>query len=120
MDGVKRVALSLALLASGGLFGGAANADVDAQNPILAMTHEAIVASGLCIARYAQTSDDMLPAYVAAKRVAQSCETEISRSAGLVTYMGGNPELFATNLQYIKETMTLNTISRLRAAKGNR
>jgi hypothetical protein len=57
-----------------------------------------------------------LLAYVVSKRASKHCALEISRSAAMATFMGGRPELYATNLAYINETLTLNTILRLRKA----
>lgn len=107
-------------LAYVGLFGAmAAHADftADFANPATAISGEAIIASGTCIAKYAAALDDRrkTPAEIG-QAVAQRCAKEISRAAGLTAWMVGKPDDYAKNLQYTREELTTNAVIRLRAA----
>jgi hypothetical protein len=104
-----------ALLASGTAH---AAITVDFSNPAVSLSGEAIVASGTCIAKYAAMLDDRSkPAAEIGQRVAQRCAREISRSAGLASWMVGKPEEFSKNLKYTQDELTTNAVVRLRAAR---
>ena len=110
------VLLSAATLLCAGVAGAAINQDF--TNPAVAMSNDAIVASGTCIAKYATRLDNgAKPVADVAQLVANRCAKEISRSAGLAAWMMGKPEDFARNLQYAREELTVTTIQRTRAAK---
>ena len=116
---VKHMALAAALAAAGLLAAAVANAEVvpDFSNPAIAMSSEALIASGACIAKYAAVLDDQSKsAAEIGHRVARHCAKEISRSAGLATWMQGKPENFAKNLKYTQQDLTTNTVLRYRAA----
>jgi hypothetical protein len=115
----KHMALVTALTAAGLLSATIANAEVapDFSNPAIAMSSEAVIASGACIAKYAAAlNDQSKSAAEIGQRVARRCAKEISRSAGLATWMNGKPENFAKNLRYTQQDLTTNTVLRYRAA----
>jgi len=117
---VKRARLLAALAAGAALFGVSpafCEVDRDFSNPGVAMSGEAVIASGTCIARYAAILDDhQQPAAAIGRRVAKRCAREISRSAGLASWMTGKPEDFAKNLKYAREDLTTGAVVRTRAA----
>jgi len=89
----------------------------DFSNPAVTMSGEAVVASGTCIAKYAVMLDDRSkPAAEIGQRVAKRCAREISRSAGLASWMVGKPEEFRKNLKYTQDELTTNAVMRIRAA----
>jgi hypothetical protein len=97
----------------------AANAEAatDFTNPAVAISNEAVVASGTCIAKYAARLDDNTkPAAEIGHLVAQRCSKEIARSAGLASWMVGKPEEFQKNLRYTQENLTTGAVLRIRAA----
>ncbi len=109
-----------ALTAAGLVASGAAHAatNPDFSNPAVAMSGEAVVASGTCIAKYAVILDDRTkPAAEIGQRVARRCAREISRSAGLASWMLGRPEEFSKNLKYTREELTTGSVLRSRAAR---
>ena len=115
----KHMALAAAFAAAGLLAAAIANAQAapDFSNPAIAMSSEAVIASGACIAKYAAALDDQSKsAAEIGQKVARRCAKEISRSAGLATWMNGNPENFARNLKYTQQDLTTNTVLRYRAA----
>jgi hypothetical protein len=121
LDGLKsnHTALAAALAVAGLFAATIANAVAapDFSNPAIAMSSEAVIASGACIAKYAAALDDQSkPAAEIGQRVAKRCAKEISRSAGLATWMMGKPENFAKNLKYTQQDLTTNTVLRYRAA----
>jgi len=121
LDGLKSNHTALAAaLAAAGLFAAtmaSSEAAPDFSNPAIAMSSEAVIASGACIAKYAAALDDQSkPAAEIGQRVAKRCAKEISRSAGLATWMMGKPENFAKNLKYAQQDLTTNTVLRYRAA----
>jgi hypothetical protein len=108
--------LSVATVLAAGVAGAAINQDF--TNPAVAISNDAIVASGTCIAKFAARLDDgAKPVTDVAQLVAQRCAKEISRSAGLAAWMMGKPEDFAKNVQYTRQELTVTTIERARAAK---
>ncbi len=118
---VKTKATSLlAALSVAGLFacGGAVAAmNPDFANPAVAMSGEAVIASGTCIAKYASALDDRSkPAAEIGQKVAKRCAKQISRSAGLASWMVGKPEDFEKNLKYTREDLTTNAVERSRAS----
>jgi hypothetical protein len=113
-----------ALLASAWLVSYAVSNQAQAQelqNPATAITNEAMVATGACVAKYVGRLDDgnLEPAAVA-KQVAARCQHEIIRSVGLVTQMSGRPDDYAKNLAYINAVFTTNAVVRFRAAGSKR
>ncbi|MGO9992058.1 MAG: hypothetical protein ACLPTF_06040 [Steroidobacteraceae bacterium] len=115
---VKNAALT-ALLSSALLGTGVASAAInpDFSNPAIAMTSDAVIASGACIAKYAAILDEpSKPAAEIGQRVAKRCAKEISRSAGLASWMIGKPEEYPKNLKFIQEDLTTSTVVRSRAA----
>lgn len=109
-----------ALSAVGFVAAGAANAAInpDFSNPAVAMSGEAVVASGTCIAKYVVILDDRSkPAAEIGQRVAKHCAREISRSAGLASWMLGKPEEFSKNLKYTREELTTSSVLRARATR---
>jgi hypothetical protein len=118
-----KIATSAALATLAGvalLAAGIANAAInpDFSNPAVAMSGQAVVASGTCIAKYAVMLDDRTkPASEIGQRVAKRCAHEISRSAGLASWMVGKPEEFSKNLRYTQDELTTNAVLRLRAAR---
>jgi hypothetical protein len=114
----KHMAMAAALAVAGFFAAMIANAEAapDFSNPAIAMSSEAVIASGACIAKYAAALDDQSKSAVEiGQRVARRCAKEISRSAGLATWMNGNPENFAKNLKYTQQDLTTNTVLRYRA-----
>jgi hypothetical protein len=98
---------------------GAASAAInpDFSNPAVAMSGEAVIASGTCIAKYVAILDDRSkPAAEIGQLIAQHCAREISRSAGLASWMIGKPEDFSKNLKYMREELTTGAVLRARAA----
>jgi hypothetical protein len=115
----KHMAMAAALAAAGLFAAMIANAEAppNFSNPAIAMSSEAVIASGACIAKYAAALDDQSKsAAEIGQKVARRCAKEISRSAGLATWMNGNPENFAKNLKYTQQDLTTNTVLRYRAA----
>jgi hypothetical protein len=109
----------IALLSAGfSLFGAtAASADTDFTNPAVALSGQAVIASGTCIAKYAASLDDRTkPAEEIGRLIAKRCSKEISRSAGLASWMVGKPEEFQKNLKYTQDKLTTNAVERSRAA----
>ena len=114
-----RVALAAAL-ATAPFAGLIAHAEVapDFSNPGIVMSSEAVIASGTCIAKYAAVlNDQSKSATEIGRRVAKRCAGEISRSAGLATWMTGKPDEFAKNLRYTQQVLTTNTVLRYRAVQ---
>jgi len=108
------------MLVAAGTAVGAANT-VDFNNPATAMSSDAVVASGTCIAKYVRVFDDATkPAAEIAQRVAKRCAKEISKSAGLASFMVGRPDEYAKNLRYTQEELTTNAVLRARAAASRR
>src|ERR1700712_5095594 len=82
-------------------FAGTQGIDTDFTNPAVEMTGQALVASGRCIAKYAVKLDDgSKPAPEIGQRIAKQCARQISRSAGLASWMLGKPEEYGKNLKY--------------------
>ncbi len=107
---------------AGGCLGasGLANAadGPDFSNPAVAISSDAVIASGTCIAKYAAILDDRSkPAAQIGQRVARRCAAVISRSAGLASWMAGRPDDFAKNLKYMREELTTQTVVRIRESK---
>ena len=95
-----------------------AAAGPDFSNPAVAISSDAVIASGTCIAKYAVLLEDRSkPAEQIGQRVARRCAAVISRSAGLASWMAGRPDDFAKNLKYMREELTTNTVARIRASK---
>jgi hypothetical protein len=119
LNGLAANHLAVALAAAGlcnAAFAGAATRP-DFTNPAVGMSSEAVIASGVCIARYAVILDDpSKPAGQIGRQIAKHCAKEISRSAGLASWMMGKPEEFAKNLKYAREDLTTSTVLRYRAA----
>lgn len=93
----------------------------DFANPAVAMSGDAIIASGSCIARYTTTLDDgSKPVVSIGRLVARHCAREISRAAALAAWMAGKPEDFAENLRYTQQDLTTATVLRHRAVKRPR
>ncbi|HMA00163.1 MAG TPA: hypothetical protein VKP66_19645 [Steroidobacteraceae bacterium] len=119
VEHIKSSRIPAAALAVAGLFTvgiASAAATVDFANPAVAMSSEALIASGTCIAKYAAALDDQSkPAAEIGQKVARRCARQISRSAGLAAWMAGNPENFAKNLKYTQQDLTTNTVLRYRA-----
>jgi hypothetical protein len=116
----KHMAMAAALAAAGLFVAMIANAEPppNFSNPAIAMSSEAVIASGACIAKYAAALDDQSKsAAEIGQRVARRCAREISRSAGLATWMNGKPQDFAKNLKYAQQDLTTNTVVRYRAAQ---
>jgi len=89
----------------------------DFTNPATAISGAAVIASGTCIAKYATSLDDRTkPAQEIAQRIAERCAKEISRSAGLASWMVGKPDEYAKDLKYTSEDLTTNAVLRSRAA----
>lgn len=98
--------------------GTAGAAVTDFANPAVALSGEAIIATGSCIAKYTTALDDgSKPVVSIGRLVARHCSREITRSAGLASWMTGKPEDFAKNLRYVQQDLTTNTVLRHRAAK---
>jgi hypothetical protein len=75
------VLLSAVTLLGAGVAGAAINQDF--TNPAVAISNDAIMASGTCIAKYVTRLDDgAKPVADVAQLVAKRCAKEISRSAG--------------------------------------
>src|SRR5258708_23345579 len=119
LNGLAGNHLAVALAAAGlcnAAFAGAATRP-DFTNPAVGMSSEAVIASGVCIARYAVILDDpSKPAGQIGRQIAKHCAKEITRSAGLASWMMGKPEEFAKNLKYAREDLTTSTVLRYRAA----
>lgn len=101
------------------LVSGLAEAEMstDFTNPAVTLSGAAVIASGTCIAKYTSILDDgSKPAAEIGARVAKRCAREISRSAGLASWMTGKPEDFAKTLKYTSEELTTGTVQRSRAA----
>jgi hypothetical protein len=116
---VGKMTLAAVVSAAGLLGFRLANAaiDPDFANPAITMSGEAVLASGTCIAKYAVMLDDhSKPAAQIGQRVAKRCAKEITRSAGLATWMAGNPDDFAKNLKYARDDLTTGAVLRVRAA----
>jgi len=95
-----------------------AAAGPDFSNPAVAISSDAVIASGTCIAKYAVLLEDRSkPAEQIGQRVARRCAAVISRSAGLASWMAGRPDDFAKNLKYMREELTTNTVARIRESK---
>jgi hypothetical protein len=91
------------------------------QNPAIAMTNEAMVATGTCVAKYVSRLDNSsLEPEAVAKQVAARCRQLISRSVGLATMMSGRPDDYAKNLEYINAVFTTNAVVRSRASGSKR
>ncbi len=89
----------------------------DFSNPAIALSNEALVQTGTCIAHYAVKLDDgASPAAVVGRQVAARCAKQISLSAGLASWMSGKPGDYSKNLQYGREDLTTNAVLRHRAA----
>ena len=119
----KRPVIS-ALMASAalalGVLSGPAQAQ-SAQDPAIAMTNEAMVATGSCVAKYVGRLDKSgLEPAVVAKQVAARCQRMIARSVGLATMMTGRPDDYAKNLAYMNVVFTTNAVVRSRAASSKR
>jgi hypothetical protein len=110
-----------AVCACAGLFAASlASADTDFSNPAVALSGQAVIASGTCIAKYAASLDDSTrPAAEIGQRVAKRCSKEISRSAGLASWMVGKPEEFQKNLKYTQEHLTTDAVVRVRASTAH-
>ena len=105
------------------LCAGVAQADTDFSNPAVALSGQALIASGTCIAKYTASLDDARkPAADIGKLVAGHCSKEIRRSAGLASWMVGKPDEFQKTLKYAQESITTNAVVRFRAsaARQNR
>src|ERR1700760_1915395 len=116
---ITAVAWLMLLTAPLGLGPNVAGAAVgpDFANPAVIMSGPAVIASGTCIAKYAAAlDDDSKPAAAIGRRVARRCAKEISRSAGLASWMNGKPEDFAKNLKYTQDDLTTGAVIRSRAA----
>jgi hypothetical protein len=116
----KHMAMAAAFVAAGLFAAMIANAEAppNFSNPAIAMSSEAVIASGVCMAKYAAALDDQSKsAAEIGQRVARRCAKEISRSAGLATWMNGKPQDFAKNLKYAQQDLTTNTVLRYRAAQ---
>jgi hypothetical protein len=88
----------------------------DFSNPAVALSSEAVIASGTCIAKYAPLLEDRTrPAEEIGQRIARRCSKQISRSAGLASWMVGKPQEFAKNLKYTRDDLTTRTVLRYRA-----
>lgn len=91
------------------------------QKAAIAMTNEAMVATGSCVAKYVGRLDNRsLEPAVVAKQVAARCQRTIARSVGLATMMTGRPDDYAKNLAYINAVFTTNAVVRSRAAGAKR
>lgn len=115
---IKRTIASTALAAAGVLTASLALAAMspDFTDPAVTMSGEAVIASGTCIAKYAAKLDDpSRPAAEIGQHIAKRCAKQISRSAGLASWMAGKPEDFAKNLKYAREDLTTNAVLRYRA-----
>ena len=114
----KRAGLAAAVSIGAALFcAGIANAETDFSNPAVALSGQAMIASGACIAKYTVRLDDGLkPAAEIGQLVAKHCSREIRRSAGLASWMVGKPDEFQQNLKYAQESLTTNAVVRYRAA----
>ncbi len=116
---LKNVRVATVLAAGVGLVAAmTAGAEVtaDFSNPATAISGAAVIASGTCIAKFATALDDRSkPATEIAQLVAQRCAKEISKSAGLASWMVGKPDDYAKNLKYVREELTTNAVLRLRA-----
>jgi hypothetical protein len=110
-----------AVCACAGLFAATtASAETDFTNPAVALSGQAVIASGTCIAKYAASLDDNTkPAAEIGQRVAKRCSKEISRSAGLASWMVGKPEEFQKNLKYTQEHLTTDAVVRMRASTAH-
>jgi len=119
---LNSVRFAAVLAAGAGLFGTmASNAEVtvDFSNPATAMSGAAVIASGTCIAKFATVLDDpSKSATEIGQLVAQRCAKEISKSAGLASFMVGKPDEYAKNLKYAQEELTTNAVLRLRASSA--
>ncbi len=108
------------LCAAAALYSIAARAETDFSNPAVALSGRAVIESGTCIAKYAaRLDDDTKPAAEIGLLVAKRCAKEISRSAGLASWMVGKPEEFQKNLKYAREDLTTSAIVRMRAATAH-
>jgi ATP-dependent protease ClpP protease subunit len=121
LTAVRAAAVSAAavLAAAGLLTARIANAGtaLDFSSPAIAMSSEAVIASGVCIAKYAAALDDQSKsAAEIGQRVARRCAKQISRSAALATWMSGKPDDFARNLKYAQQDLTTNTVLRYRSS----
>jgi len=95
----------------------ASAADLDFSNPAVALSSDAVVASGSCIAKYTVRLDDLsISAEVIAGQVAEHCAKEISLAAGMSAFLAGKPEDFTKNLKYVQEELTKNAVMRHRTA----
>ena len=110
-------ALMMSATMAAGVLSNHAQAE-EPQNPAIAMTNEAMVATGACVAKYVGRLDNasLEPAAVA-KQVAARCQHLITRSVGLATLMSGRPNDYAKNLEYINAVFTTNAVVRARAVK---
>jgi hypothetical protein len=110
---VWTAAAATAGLCVAGVAGAAANPDF--TDPAIVMSTEAVIQSGTCIAKFAVRLDDQSrPAAQIGQRIARHCATQISRSAGLASWMAGKPQDFAKNLKYAQEDLTTNAVLRHR------
>jgi len=118
----KRAGLAAAVSIGAALFcAGIADAETDFSNPAVALSGQAMIASGACIAKYTVRLDDgVKPAAEIGQRVAKHCSREIRRSAGLASWMVGKPDEFQQNLKYAQENLTTNAVVRYRAATKQR
>jgi hypothetical protein len=111
--------LPVAALLAAGL--AVAEMNTDFSNPAVTLSSEAVIASGTCIAKYASILDDASqPAAQIGEKVAARCSREISRAAGLASWIVGKPEDFAKTLKYTREDLTTGTVERSRAAGRRR
>jgi hypothetical protein len=110
-----------AVCACAGLFAATtAGAETDFTNPAVALSGQAVIASGTCIAKYAASLDDTTkPAAEIGQLVAKRCSKEISKSAGLASWMVGKPEEFQKNLKYTQERLTTDAVVRVRASTAH-
>ncbi len=114
----KNASLLAVVSAGAALLGAAAaNAETDFSNPAVALSGQAVIASGTCIAKYAASlNDNSKPAAEIGQRIARRCAMEISRSAGLASWMVGKPQEFQRNLKYTRDDLTTKAVVRMRAA----
>jgi len=111
-------AVAIGMLAALTAAAAAASAgDLDFSNPAVALSSDAVVASGSCIAKYTVRLDDpSQSAELIAGQVAEHCAKEISLAAGMSAFLEGKPEDYAKNLKYAQEELTKNAVMRHRTA----
>ena len=117
MPSLKTACAAIAVTA--GLLGASLTSAADSpdfSNPAVALSSEAVIASGACIAKSAPLLDDRTrPAEEIGQRIARRCSKQIARSAGLASWMVGKPQDFAKNLKYTRDDLTTRTVLRYRA-----